>query len=159
MVLAPQSKYHHQGTPRSGAMAYHVAAIPTPAVCGDSSCGAVRWFTWSGPRPDLCCSTTVVLFSSRVPSPSLVLSLPALTAVRVLSLPDYRLGDPGSGDKQIHISQCWVLPCPRVLTSPLDHRFSSLYLILVAQHTGEIPCCLTTHVLFEGANEAAKFVS
>ena len=67
MVLAPQSKYHHQGTPRSGAMAYHVAAIPTPAVCGDS--GEVVHLEPPAPCPDLSCSTTVALFSSRVPTP------------------------------------------------------------------------------------------
>ena len=83
-------------------MAYHEPAIPTPAVW--------RQQLRSGEEvvhlepPALQTSAVLVLFSPRgtqstdgtvclrVPSPSLVLSLPALTAVAVLSLPDYSGG-------------------------------------------------------------------
>ena len=144
-------------------MAYHEPAIPTPAVW--------RQQLRSGEEvvhlepPALQTSAVLVLFSPRgtqstdgtvclrVPSPSLVLSLPALTAVAVLSLPDYSGGDPGSGDKQIYISQRSVPPLPSGVN--LFHTIiDSLYLMWFNTKEKSL-----THVSFEGACEAAKFVS
>ena len=120
-----QSKYHHQGTPRSGAgvytCGYHVAAIPTPAVW--------RQQLWSAEVVHL---EPLAVQTSAVPW---YYSPPEQPSTDGTEYPDplwychyqrslqsrychylITVGDPGSGDKQIHISQCWVLPCPRVLT-------------------------------------------
>lgn len=86
-------------------------------------------------------------------SPSLVLSLPALTAVAVLSLPDYSGGPWEWGQTDPHQPTLDPpLPSGVNLTNPSEILFSLSCL-------GEMSCCLTTHVLFEGSNEAAKVVS
>ena len=130
-----QSKYHHQAhldlVPENTHVGSHVAAIPTPAVW--------RQQLWSGEvvhlQPPAVQTSAVRWYYSPQEQPSTdgtEYPAPLWYCHYQRSLYCHYLitvGDPGSGDKQIHISQRWILPCPRVLTSPTHQRFSSLYLV------------------------------
>ena len=148
MVLAPQSKYHHQGTPRSGAgvytCGYHVAAIPTPSVWRQQlwsaevvhleplavQTSAAPWYYSPPEQP----STD----GTEYPDPLWYCHYQRSLQSRYCHYLITVLGTLGVvGTNRSTSANAGFLPCPRVLThQPLDHRFSLSY---VAQHIGEMP--------------------